>query len=235
MGWHAGATEIGGAIGFIRFLASPDTDWLPAIRIAVRVAIKTEDRNGMPNELESGELDDIERDLVQGLDSGVLVGVLTVDGKRDFHLYGASRVGLKEWAQGIQTAHLDHEMEFLVADDPEHSLYKMLQKDAEAAKDRVAIANLLDLGADPTAPRRIEHFTYFATESDAESAAVLLREHDYSVSVTASAAPGNGWLVLAAFDELLQLDRIAHYRAQFDSFAADRGGEYDGWGSPIGT
>ena len=103
---------------------------------------------------------------------------------------------------------------------------------AAADVDLQVIQQLEDAGSDLSKPHPIEFFLYFPSESTALRAARRIRAAGFTVQVQPGAS-GPRWLCLATREMVPDHAALARIRADFNRLAAEFGGEYDGWGTPV--
>lgn len=105
--------------------------------------------------------------------------------------------------------------------------------DAPASNpDAEVIEQLRLAGSDLEKPHPIEFFFYFPTESAADSACDKLRSQDYEITVRRGAATRD-YLCFATKSLIPTVEELNRLSAEFEGLAADLGGKYDGWGSPV--
>lgn len=104
--------------------------------------------------------------------------------------------------------------------------------DLALAADRRILGALERAGADLAVAREVRHYLYVADE-DAMTIAVGCLTDDYAIDVL-TCASGNGRLVVAARDEVVDLTTLARSRGWFEQLASIvRGGHYDGWDAAV--
>jgi hypothetical protein len=98
-----------------------------------------------------------------------------------------------------------------------------------AEVDQIVVKQLRSLGADLTKPRHVRHFLYFGEESNARSAAEVVEQANYEVTVTPPHEKVEEWTVLAESHRIVGPDTVSGFRAWFEQIAGEWNGEYDGW------
>lgn len=93
---------------------------------------------------------------------------------------------------------------------------------------RLALEQLRESGADPTAPHQTRHFVYVPGVKSAQHLARQLKNPRRQVEVDTSARKGY-WLVVVKESMVVTPEAIAALRAEFETAAAPLGGEYDRW------
>jgi Regulator of ribonuclease activity B len=78
-------------------------------------------------------------------------------------------------------------------------------------------------------PRVLDHYLYFPEKSNAERAAVKLREKGWDVEVRMGPG-GENWLALAKQPAPIA-EPIEEVRYELEELADELGGQYDGWGA----
>jgi hypothetical protein len=99
--------------------------------------------------------------------------------------------------------------------------------------DAQVIEQLRQAGADLSQPRPVDHFLYFRSERSARHVVALLAGTGGTLEL-GQPMLGGRWSVQLTVPMVITLERITAMRAQLESLAADNGGEYDGWGAPVG-
>ena len=92
--------------------------------------------------------------------------------------------------------------------------------------DRQVIEHLVDAGADPNVPHRLEH-TFYGPEESLDILSSELGADDF-----VQLAREDGRLVMAK-ESVLDLDRISGLTGALLGFAQNVGAEYDGWGCSV--
>lgn len=108
----------------------------------------------------------------------------------------------------------------------------LLGGEAEGAGDSDAqlIAKLESAGVDLTRPLVVEHFLTLPDERSARQAVAKLAGTGGTVRLNPDML-GRRWTVRVAFPMVVTLERMTAIREQLGAFAADHGGEYNGWGT----
>jgi hypothetical protein len=106
--------------------------------------------------------------------------------------------------------------------------------DLQAADpDAEVLAQLAAAGSDLSKEQRIEFYLVLPSESAAREATTQIRSMGFEAEAVA-ALPEASWVCLASKSMVPQLRSLKSLRRQFDGIAIPLGGEYDGWGSPVG-
>jgi regulator of RNase E activity RraB len=87
-------------------------------------------------------------------------------------------------------------------------------------------------GMDLGQPRAVEHFLYFPSGESAHAAAWRLPSQGYSVRVE-DRRDFNKWALLANIESDVTAETITSQRSFLTTVAAEHGGEYDGWATPL--
>ena len=98
--------------------------------------------------------------------------------------------------------------------------------------DADVIEQLRQAGSDLQKAHPIEFFFYFPAQVGAESACRMLESQGYSVVVQPGASTTE-FLCQAKRPLVPKVETLSRLRSDFDSLAAEFGGEYDGWGAPV--
>jgi len=99
--------------------------------------------------------------------------------------------------------------------------------------DAEVLAEMAAVGVDLAKEQRLEFFLVLPTESAAREAATRIRAMGFEAEAVA-APPEASWVCLAQKSLVPHLQNLKSLRSQFDTIATSLGGEYDGWGSPVG-
>jgi regulator of RNase E activity RraB len=225
--WGIGPTFATGKFGLIRaplqLIAAPDS---LGFRLQVGVSILTE--GGFPDDREAVQLAEIEEDLLATVAGGLFLGVVTSAGQRDFYWYVPSNHDT--WTTAVAERHVHHNLSSTVTADPQHRTAEALCRAANFAnEDRLAVDELVANGADLQARYPTEHYLYFPSEEQAQSAAADLAG-DAAADVEVSASEDGSWLLTYSLTGYVNYHAIASDRSTFTRVASHFGGSYDGWG-----
>jgi Regulator of ribonuclease activity B len=99
--------------------------------------------------------------------------------------------------------------------------------------DAQVLAELAEAGSDLSKEQRLEFFLVLPTESAAREAAAQIESMGFKAEAIA-ASPQASWVCIATKSMLPQLQTLESLSGQFRAIATSLGGEYDGWGSPVG-
>ena len=102
-----------------------------------------------------------------------------------------------------------------------------------ADPDAEVLAQLTEAGSDLFEERQLEFYLVLPTEGSAREAATQIRSMGFAAEAV-SATPEASWVCMASKSMVPQLQTLKRLRTQFDAIAVSLGGEYDGWGSPVG-
>ncbi|NNE94599.1 MAG: ribonuclease E inhibitor RraB, partial [Acidimicrobiales bacterium] len=92
---------------------------------------------------------------------------------------------------------------------------------------------LIDHGADLTAPRHVLHYLYFSDEQSAQMAAAEVAA-PFSAEVRSPSEGVTEWLVLCeAHDHMLNPETVRGDTDFFESLAERHGGDHDGWEASV--
>ncbi|GLQ97419.1 DUF695 domain-containing protein [Dyella mobilis] len=163
----------------------------------------------------------------------IYVGRNTCGGHRDFYFYtddstieAVLRNAMAKWP--------DYEFETGTRADADWSVYwNFLYPSAEDFQ-RISNRNLIDKlrehGDQIEAPRKIDHFAIFKTQSGSDGFVSYLRSNGYNISHTTGAS---GEQFDVAFDRVDQPSRMDEVTIELHGAALGHNGEYDGWGCSI--
>jgi hypothetical protein len=107
----------------------------------------------------------------------------------------------------------------------QQSLEMMRALDAEQDTQR------LKMGDSLSTPRPIQHFLYFRSKAEADSAALELIDQGFRTSVTHKGF--HDWLLEAQNEGGVELETIDALSDWMFAFAGRHSGIYDGWSAPV--
>lgn len=107
----------------------------------------------------------------------------------------------------------------------QQSLESLRAMDAEQDTQR------LKMGDSLSTPRPIDHFLYFRSRAEAESAEAELLDQGFRTTVTRKGF--RDWLLEAQNESDVELETIDALSDWMFAFAGRHGGIYDGWGAPV--
>src|SRR4051812_38790820 len=107
----------------------------------------------------------------------------------------------------------------------QQSLALMRALDAEQDTQR------LKMGDSLSTPRPIDHFLYFRSKAEADSAALELIDQGFAVAVSRKGF--HDWLLEAKNESDVELETIDALSDWMFAFAGRHDGIYDGWGAPV--
>jgi regulator of ribonuclease activity B len=102
-----------------------------------------------------------------------------------------------------------------------------------ADPDLAVLEQLRKAGSDLTKPHSPEFFLYLPAEAPAREAARRLEAEGYAVKVEPGAQGSGQWLCRATRSLVPRHATLAAIRVRLRALAAELGGEYDGWGTPV--
>ena len=99
--------------------------------------------------------------------------------------------------------------------------------------DKMILEQLKVAGADLEKPREVLHYLYLPTQQASHHVARELRAQGFEVterpSADAASHPPNPWLILARKVMIANAKSIETMRTEFEKFAKENHGDYDGW------
>lgn len=140
--------------------------------ILVQVDLQKMQSDGMPVKAEIQVLDSMENKLITGMSDSLdaqYTGRYTLNGRRDFYFYSNDTSGCRGYLTQVFNAFPSYRWSLLVKPDPELSNYLNVlypsQRELERIRNRRMADVLQDKGDLLTAPRKVQHFIFFKTES----------------------------------------------------------------------
>jgi cbb3-type cytochrome oxidase subunit 3 len=128
---------------------------------------------------------------------------------------------------------------FLVPSAVWFLLQQRAKRLAEAANldlpdlDAEVLSEMAAAGLDLSKEQRLEFYLVLPTERAARDAAVQLGSMGFETEAI-SAEPEASWVCLATRPMVPKLEYLKNLREHFNAIATSLGGQYDGWGSPVG-
>jgi len=99
--------------------------------------------------------------------------------------------------------------------------------------DAEVLAAMAAVGVDLSKEQRLEFYLVLPTERAAREAAAQIGSMGFDAEAI-SAEPEASWVCLAMKPVVPRLEYLKSLRGQFNAIATSLGGQYDGWGSPVG-
>lgn len=198
--------------------------------------------NALPDKTAFPALNSIEERLTTRLwrdFRAKLVGILTLDGRREFYFYSPESPKLAERVKELLQGDPEHPFRVDLHNDPDWKTYKdLLYPDEEALQqigNQRVVSSLIKAGDEGAVPRPVDHLAYFKTDSDRANfikRAVALGFDESSVNLLASESPFQFGV------EMKKTHTVDYATANGVALAAYRlaiecGGKYDGWGAPV--
>lgn len=100
-------------------------------------------------------------------------------------------------------------------------------------KDILVLEQLVQAGADLTAPRHVLYYLYFDGQEAAETAAAEARVQGFESNVHLLDGAAQWTLKCERHDYTLSLDVVRDNTDYFDELAARHAGDYDGWEASV--
>lgn len=240
--WEVYPSQLNGTFAMFSVNVAPADDApfdnLPWINVVRMTGYETAP-NGMPASAEvNQELYAIEERLAEMARArgAILVGRLTVAGRRELFFYAASDVA-KALVNHAGQAFGDLDFEPLVNEDREWALYLEFlypePLDWQRIQNQKVVQILLDGGDDLSRPRKIDHFAYFPDEA---ARVAFINALGDGFTIDGATLDGERELPFAlAFHSVGPADLTSIEKVTIPlSVAAQKvGGNYDGWGCEV--
>lgn len=210
----------------------------PPQLLRVRVKLERPTPDGLSSSEEYERLCALEDELQAAVSAvgGLYVGRITVDGHRTLHVFTGETEAA--WAHRLAALGERHRyaLQFSLEPDPERTGYWRelfpTDDDWQVIQDLQVLQSLERHGDDATAVRRIEHWAHFASDAAARDFAAWAQARGYRVGATTTTDDGRHSLRFAHEGTVLLPDITAHTIA-LRRKAAELGGDYDGWETPV--
>jgi hypothetical protein len=199
--------------------------------------------DGMPGPQDSEVLKAIEAALVGSVNAGIgarYVGRISTDGRRSYYFYGESNVGIEDAAARAMTRFPAFVWETGSELDPEwqqylNGLYPS-ERDWQRIKNLHVIEQLKRHGDPLSKSRLVSHWLYFpsvAARSAFKTDVIAKGFTVLSDQKSARSDRGEVFGIVLERVDFVDWDSINAVTLELMTLAAMRGGEYDGWETPI--
>lgn len=215
-------------------------DQAPPTLVKVRLVYQNVHENGLPMDEDFGTASAIE-DRLEEFALNVedwYVGRLTAGGHRDFYFY--TNQSQMDWATRLRelTEETGFQLKIAFRDDPDHEAYLQdlhpTEDDWQVIKDLRVIETVAEHGDDGHEARPIDHWTYFNTQADAAPFIAWAESEDFLFQAEHSHTTDSGeYCVRLQHEGTLELDDITNRTIALARKAAECGGRYDGWETPV--
>lgn len=212
----------------------------PPALAKLRLAYKSPRANGLPTSSEFEPVNAIE-DRIGAFSKECndwYVGRVTVAGYRIFYVYTSRDE--KAWLQfmGMLEKETGYEIRLAYCDDPEHAGYHddlyPTEDDWQVIKDIQVIESLQSHGDDGSESRRVDHWIYFDDKPSSDSFINWAKNERFTEETELSHRTDDGKFCVRVFHHgTLKIDDISSHTIALRRKAAEYGGEYDGWETPI--
>jgi hypothetical protein len=208
----------------------------------VWVPMRSPRSDGLSSSDEAPALDRLEDALTAKLGSelgAVSVGRITGDSRREFYFYAAGDGPLEKLVAAVLENESGYTAECGQQPDPTWSQYLNLlypsPRDQERMRNRRVIEALASNGDQGAIDRPIDHWAYFASESDRDEAASRLKRAGFSVNERSSDSAAGVRSHGLQFQHRGPAAQESVDQASFRILDALSGldAEYDGWESPV--
>jgi uncharacterized protein (TIGR01619 family) len=200
--------------------------------------------DGLSSQEEFDRLQEIEEALEAELQvegAAIYVGRVTHDGLRDFFFYTADGALTATRAAAAMRAFAEYSFDVGVRDDPAWLVY--LDYLAPSALNREWIENrkvcdaLKERGDALTKPREVDHWAYFPSASARDAFVEKTLAAGFSLRSASendrSTSAGNRFVAQLYRSTVPEAGDMTEATLALSELAAEFGGEYDGWESPV--
>lgn len=206
--------------------------------LRVRLSLKQPRPDGLSSNTEFKQLCQLEDELQKLVEQhgSLYVGRITVGGHRYLHIYTFDSEN--DWSVRLQALgeHHGYNLGFALKPDAARDGYwKDLfpsEDDWQVIKDLRVLEALEKEGDDKTASRCIDHWAYFPAGEFAKMFSNWIEGQGYSLK-TADTANEGKFCVRFSHQGTLQLQAITSHTIALRRKAAEFGGDYDGWETPV--
>jgi hypothetical protein len=212
----------------------------PSTLIRVRLTFRSVHPTGLPTEEDmepANAIEDRLEEFALSVDDWY-VGRITTDGFRDFYVY--STQSPIDWANLITTLNEEsgYMLKLSALDDPKHECYFQYlypaDEDWRVIGDLRVIQQVAEAGDDGQEARPINHWTYFDNEADAAPFIAWAESADFLLLPgSAPTEESDEYCVRLQHEGTLALDDITSRTIELVRKAAEFGGRYDGWETPV--
>jgi hypothetical protein len=210
--------------------------------IELRVVMNEPRPDGLSSAEEFETLVAVEKALTAEIERAgntLYVGRVTHAGVRDFHYYTAAPEVAEAALRRAMAAFPAYEFELGAEPDPDWEVYRNYllpsARDRQRMANRQVLAALKDNGDQLSAPREIDHWAYFASAEarDAFLKRTALLGYTAREALSPADIPGNEKFGARIFRIDAPDDDFDEVTLELFELAAELGGEYDGWESPV--
>lgn len=239
--WHFFPCSMGDDQAFI-FLNTGIADAIdsaPGSLVTLRLAVKAP-RDGLPTSEEFEPVTNIE-DRIEAFsrnNNDWYVGRVTVGGYRIFYVYTSRDE--PTWMNFVEElgGATGYDIRSTYRDDPEHKGYRddlyPTDDDWQVIKDLQVIENLESDGDDGSQSRKIDHWVYFDEETAAKEFVLWAENNRFTRDPEHSHETDDGRYCVRLFHHgTIRIGDISSHTIALSRKAAEYGGDYDGWETPI--
>jgi len=221
----------------LAFGTSPEAKERPNV-IIIRLKLLAVLKSGMPADKEVKVLNEIEDSLVEQLNSSLqalYVGRYTASGVRDFYFYSNDTSDYKRHIAGaLQKYPAFRWMAKAQPDGQKSNYYDVLyptSEEMERIQNRRVVDELRNKGDIITAPRRVDHFIFFKTESDRKAFASVVQNNGFTVENAGQeqGVKDRPYSLQVSRVDKIDYDNIDNVTLYLWKLALQHFGKYDGW------
>lgn len=212
----------------------------PSSLAKLRLTYKSPREDGLPTNEEFGPVNAIEDRIVGFAKEGNdrYVGRATVGGHRIFYVYTSRDE--QSWMKFMEKLGTEsgYDIRLAYSDDPDHRGYRddlyPTEDDWQVIKDLQVIENLESHGDDGSECRKVDHWIYFDSKQSTVDFVIWAENDRFTEESEHSHETDDGKYCVRMFHHgTLKIGDISSHTIALRRKAAEYGGDYDGWETPI--
>lgn len=212
----------------------------PKALAKLRLTYKSPTPNGLPTHNEFEPVKEIEDRIssYSKANGDWYVGRITVGGHRFFYIY-TTKVQ-SAWTDFVTTLSVNsgYDIRLSFREDAEHSGYRddlcPTEDDWQVIKDLRVIENLEREGDDGSQSRKVDHWIYFDDKASSVDFVVWAENDRFTEEPEHSHATDDGKYCVRLYHHgTMKIGDISSHTIALRRKAAEYGGDYDGWETPI--
>ncbi len=206
----------------------------------LRLAYKSPRDDGLPTNEEFEPVNAIEDRIEAFSNEGNdwYVGRVTVGGHRIYYVYTSRDEA--SWMKFMEKLGTEsgYDIRLAYRDDPDHKAYRddlyPTPDDWQVIKDLQVIENLKSHGDDGSKPRKVDHWIYFDNKASSVDFIIWAENDRFNEEPEHSHETDDGkYCVRLSHHGMMRIGDISSHTIALRRKAAEYGGDYDGWETPI--
>lgn len=228
------------AFVYLNVSLSKSITHVPSSLAKLKLTYKNPHPNGLPTNDEFEVVSQLEEqiDKFSKEEGDWYVGRITVSGHRHFYIY-TGRVK-SAWRDFVARLRDDssYEISLSFRNDPDHRGYYdelyPTEDDWQVIKDLQVIENLESHGDDGSEPRKVDHWVYFPDKASSVDFIIWAEKDCFTEEPEHSHESEDGKYCVRLFHHgTIKIGDISSHTILLRRKAAEYGGDYDGWETPI--